>query len=194
MRSINYKNIKHNAYEIDENGNVWSNLTQKFLRACKDKDGYLKVRLRTNDNKASVLRIATLVLYTYGGPPPDNIIDPTVNHIDSNILNNNISNLEWLGRGENSSIRNNKGSGSKNHEAILSENDVIDICNMIKNTNMSYGEIAHLKGVTLSTISKISAGKNWITVSSQYDDLSGYRKRVRGIDGRFHSINPYLPS
>lgn len=47
MKLISCKNIKNNAYEIDENGNIWSNLTQKFLRAGKDKDGYLKISLRT---------------------------------------------------------------------------------------------------------------------------------------------------
>lgn len=192
MKLISCKNIKNNASEIDENGNIWSNLTQKFLRAGKDKDGYLKISLRTNDNKTSVFRIATLVLYTYGGPPSDNIIDPTVNHIDSDILNNNISNLEWLERGENSSIRKNKGAGETNHEAVLSENDVIDICDLIRTTNMSFSSIANIKGVDKSTINNIVRKKNWENVTSQYEDLKKYRKTIRGTDGRFYSTNPYL--
>ena len=44
------------------------------------------------------LRIAKAVLMTFKGPPPEDMIDPTVDHIDGNVINNDISNLRWLTR------------------------------------------------------------------------------------------------
>jgi len=50
-----------------------------------------------------------LVAIFFIGPPPVDLKDPTVNHIDGNITNNHFTNLEWMERGKNSSIRLNKG-------------------------------------------------------------------------------------
>lgn len=94
MVDVEYKDVKSGAYLINESGNVWSNLTNKFMRPTKDKDGYLKLELRTNNGSHCSVRIATLVLWSFDGPPPEDMKDPTANHIDSNKLNNHISNLE----------------------------------------------------------------------------------------------------
>lgn len=46
------KEIKgYEGYEITEDGRVWSNKTNRYLKLSKDKDGYYKVTLSKNGNE-----------------------------------------------------------------------------------------------------------------------------------------------
>ena len=62
-------------------------------------------------------------------------------------------------RGINSSIRRNKGVGEQNHEAKLTEEQVIEICEVLIQNEKSLKEIADLYGVDKSTISNIKRKK-----------------------------------
>lgn len=169
MKPIVYKNVKPGLYLIDENGNIYSNYKQDFMKPNIDKDGYLKIKLSSGcrENPCYV-RIATLVAYHFLGEPPNNLKDPTINHIDGNKTNNNYKNLEWIERGTNSAIRNNKGVGEENHEAILTSTEVHEICKLLLNSGLTYEQIGSRYGVTKSTISNIKNGKNWKHITVQY--------------------------
>lgn len=94
MRDIkNYEGI----YAITSCGKVYSYRTKKFLKAAKDKDGYLCVILSVN-GKRKKYTIHRLVATTYI-PNPDAL--PTVNHKDEDKTNNSINNLEWLSHRDN---------------------------------------------------------------------------------------------
>lgn len=183
-----YKNIKNNMYFINEYGEIYSNYVNKKLKPSYDKDGYLRISLSCNDGKRREFRLATLVLATFVGLPPKDMIDPTVNHIDSNILNNHYSNLEWMKRGENSSIRIKKGTGIENHEAVLTDKEVIQICNLLLNTELSYTDIGKKFNVSKHTISNIKNGKNWTFITKNFLQLKNCRLRV----GFAKFINPLL--
>ena len=44
-----WKKIKgYEGYEITEDGRVWSNKTNRYLKPSKDKDGYYKITLSKN--------------------------------------------------------------------------------------------------------------------------------------------------
>ena len=192
MIPIEYKKVKENLYLITEFGEVWSNYKKDFLSPTKDKDGYLQIGL-SNGSRAkgkTYVRIATLVAYHFIGKPPKILIDPTINHIDGNILNNHYSNLEWIERAENSSIRKNRGKGTQNHEAKLNEKQVYEICFLLTQTNLSYQEIADKFKVNKTTISNIKNKKNWKNIVKDFD--FSCRKIIRGEDGKFHSINTNL--
>lgn len=104
---IDEPNIIKNNYYIYEDGKIWSNYLNNFMKPSKDKDGYLRINLSQGKRKKiSYYRIATLVALYFIGLPPNDIVDPTVNHKDYNITNNHYTNLEWLSRKDNS--RNNK--------------------------------------------------------------------------------------
>lgn len=188
MEPICYKNVKPGLYLIDEHGNIYSNYKKDFLTPGKDKDGYLKIALSGGSrNNKCYTHIATLVAWTFLGPPPENMQDPTVNHIDGNILNNHYSNLEWIERGCNSSIRKNKGQGILNHEAKLSEKEVEEICHLLVDTNLSYDDISKQYSISKSVISTIKNQKHWKDITTKYD--FSCRQIIKNEKGQFQGIN-----
>lgn len=187
---LNCREIKSGMYKINEYGDIYSEYTKKLMHPKLDKDGYLTIGLRIVGNKNKMFKVATLVLVTFVGECPTEIKDPTVNHIDGDIINNYYANLEWMERGKNSSIRENKGAGELNHEAKLSENDALKIIKYIKTTTLSIQKIGELFNVDKSTVHNIMRGKNWKHLIDE--DLSKYRVLKRDASGRFYAINPFL--
>lgn len=189
---LNCRGIKSGMYKINECGDIYSEYTKNLMHPKTDKNGYLSIGLRTTYGKAKMFRVATLVLITFVGDYPTSMKDPTVNHIDGDITNNHYTNLEWMERSVNSSIRSNKGAGELNHEAKLSNDDVLKIVNYIKTTELSFQEIGELFNVDKSTINNIVQKKNWSHLIGD-DNLSQYRKWIRDKEtGRFSSYNPFI--
>lgn len=85
-------------YYIDENGNVYNELSKNILKGSIGENGYKYYRL-SKDNKKKMFYAHRLVA-EYFLPNPDNL--PVVNHKDGNKLNNHVSNLEWVSYSENS--------------------------------------------------------------------------------------------
>ena len=91
-------NLKFNYY-ITDDGKVWSERAQKYLSFQYDKNGYVKVQMRSTDNKSHRYSIHRLVLENF--KPVENMENLQVNHIDGNKKNNNLTNLEWTTSEEN---------------------------------------------------------------------------------------------
>jgi len=83
--------IGYPGYKINSNGDIWSNKLKRRLDPPTDKDGYQRIGLWKNQVQRKY-RVHRLVALNFI-PNPEN--KPTVNHIDGDILNNNVSNLEW---------------------------------------------------------------------------------------------------
>ena len=146
FRELKYKNVKP-LYLIDEYGNVYSKYKKGYLKPKKDKDGYLSLSLAGID-KTVYVRVATLVAYNFIGKPPKNMKDPTIDHIDNNIVNNYFKNLRWMERGMNSSVRANKGVGEKNFEAKLTNQNLIEICELLVENKLTLKEIGEKYNVS----------------------------------------------
>ena len=105
-----FKNINIPGYEnymVNSVGDVYTKRTGELMVPRSDKDGYLYLCLyNTVTNRRMTVRIHKAVIYTFKGPPPADMNDPTVDHIDFNRTNNDVSNLKWLARRTNSSPKN----------------------------------------------------------------------------------------
>ena len=95
------KDIKgyEGLYAITSCGKVWSYRSQKFLKPCKDKKGYLMLNLYKDGIKKGY-RVHRLVAEAYI-PNPNNF--PDAGHDDDIKEHNYINNLYWTTPKENNS-------------------------------------------------------------------------------------------
>lgn len=71
---------------------------EKFLKPCVNSSGYYCIRLIDNNGKRRNYKLHRLIAKAFISNPFNLEI---INHIDSNILNNSIENLEWVSAREN---------------------------------------------------------------------------------------------
>lgn len=86
-----------NHHYIDDKGNVFNLKTNRVLKPYKGKNGYMMVDMWENNkpNKRYIHRLLGQAFL----PNLEN--KRTINHIDGNKLNNDLSNLEWATDSEN---------------------------------------------------------------------------------------------
>lgn len=87
----------YNNYLINENGEVYSIKSKKYIKPRINENNYLIIDLYKN-NIRKTYKLHRLVAQAFLDNP-DNL--PQVNHKDCNKLNNNISNLEWCTASQN---------------------------------------------------------------------------------------------
>lgn len=84
-------------YLVLKDGRIWSRKTKRFLKTWDNGCGYDLITLSKKNTKQK-FRVHRLVAEAYI-PNPEEL--ETVDHIDGNKHNNDVSNLQWLTRGDN---------------------------------------------------------------------------------------------
>lgn len=155
----------YDGYYVNQLGQVWSTRKYKegrLLNLSLNTCGYPHVSLSLGKGKKhqrTVHRlVATCFLYN-----PDFL--PHINHKDGVKTNNHVDNLEWCSQSHNTKHAFSTGlmvprQGVKHHKAILSEQDVIEIWELLK-TGMPQVDIAKRYGVKRGTITEIKKGRQW---------------------------------
>lgn len=100
-RIHDYREEVDPIYFISNTGKIFSTLYKRFLEPRPDKDGYLRIHLECYDpkrgeNKPKLIAIHSLVNLCFNGNYPENMKNPTTDHIDGNKRNNTPSNLRWV--------------------------------------------------------------------------------------------------
>jgi hypothetical protein len=169
------------AYMVSRQGKVYSTLFGKLkeLKTSLDISGkYERVTLRSN--KAYLVH--RLVALTYI-PNPDNL--PQVNHIDGDMKNNNVENLEWVSISGNQlhayeTGLKTKPKGLLNGRQELSEEDVLEIYNkaLIGYTNKS---LSTSYNVSTTQIGRIKNKCAWSHITQHLSDIE-IRKKAKPLD------------
>lgn len=137
------KNQKYNfrvEYYADDNGHIWSKNKNDYLTEYDDKNGYKKVVLMTEDRpkgKGHRFSVHRLIMTTF--EPVANMNELTVDHIDGDVTNNQLSNLRWAAMKENLENPNTKPNrrcydqdGTHNTSSVFT---MEKLTNLIKDVN-----------------------------------------------------------
>lgn len=160
--------ILDNTYYVSKQGQIYNSKLKRLIKISHDKDGYERVHIRTNKG-AKLMMVAKIVLATFYGYPPIDMIAPTCEHKDGVRTNNCIENLEWLERPLNISRRQNKPMGEKNPKNKLSEVQVREICLILQDKDMSLKEISEKYSVSKDAIRDIKNKRNWRYISETFN-------------------------
>ena len=150
-------------YLVSRTGDIYSSKsgTWRTIKQILNKDGYYCANLQKDRIKLRVL-IHRLVLTAFSGPCPPG---QECRHLDGDRTNNNITNLRWGSRLENSQDRIKHGRSHNNHGeraggSKLTASTVIEIVKL-RETGMTRRAIAKQYGIPNSTIGSILGGYTW---------------------------------
>ena len=146
------------AYEISDHGRVrriksGRILSQSLLGTTVK---YKAVHLSMHSKPKRCL-VHRLVLLAFVGECPEGF---ECLHIDSNPLNNNLTNLRWGSHKENQSTSDHKGSS--NGRSKLTEADVMHM----RQSTETHKEVAKRLGISSSHVCQIRLGKSWSHVTA----------------------------
>lgn len=166
--------IHNNGYEISNKGRIITK-QGKLSQGGITSFGYKNCNVEFDDgfHARSVHRA---VAYAFLGKPPNE--DDDINHKDGNKLNNCPENLEWVTHKENMQHRSDVLGcmvGTDNPTNKLTDEQVIEIYNLCKTTNILYKDIAEMYDIVPSQVSLIVGGYKW-----KYLKLEPLPRLVRG--------------
>lgn len=174
-KKVVYPGVEFNQdYQINEKGEVispyrvWHKMTPHEIPK-----GYLRVNLRTSKG-TKFFMIHRLVLEAFS--PVENSLALQVNHKDGNKHNNTLENLEWCTQAENMAhsskigLRDNMPKGEDSSSNILTEKQVLEICEELTNPNReSYSKIGARYGVSKYAIHDIKRKRSWSWLTKDYN-------------------------
>lgn len=149
-------------YLITEDGKVWSQKNQRFLKPFLNKpNGYLRVSFWDKKRIDKYVHILVAKLFVKN---PNNL--PFVNHKDGDKTNNHFSNLEWVTSKQNTKHAYNIGKmnakhGEENPFSKLRKKDVDFIRNSFSGKRGEKSRLSERFGVSITHISRILARQAW---------------------------------
>lgn len=91
-RTVIFRGVKFNKYEIDRKGNIYRKGSDTPLKPWDDMRGYLKVDLMTDDNMVVSVKNHLASAHTFIGPQENGMV---VKHLDNNKHNPAVDNLAY---------------------------------------------------------------------------------------------------
>lgn len=165
-----YINGMETKYIISDDGQIYSQVTNRYLKPFKNRRGYCLVDINVNGERYT-RQLHRLVALTFIDNP--NSLE-TVNHKDGNKENNAVSNLEWMTVLDNVRHAWKTGLvkpryGTDNPANVYSENQIHNVCKMLEVGGLSNKSIAYKCGVNVTLIRDIKFRGKWKQISSLYD-------------------------
>ena len=145
-------------YEITPYGEIWSNISHKWLTPQNYSDGYVRFNLGRLGRMKSLHR---LLLETFVGPCPEGMVACHYNGIRDD---NRLENLRWdtMSNNYKDALRHGTATiGQKNGSSKLTNQTVKRIINMCKLKLFSNRTISKFYKVSPTAINNIAANKTW---------------------------------
>lgn len=200
-------NIVENKYLISNMGRIYSEISNKFMKAIptnyKLENPYYRVALTTKDKKTNYYLIHRIVMIEFNYI--ENYNEMQVNHKYGGINQffkgkelNCIWNLEWVTPSQNIQHAFDSGLKSQKHGedcsyATITNAQAEQIAQLISEQKYSLKDIAKMVNVPLHTVANISSGNIWMDIREKYN-LDQYKKEIKYkfSDEQLHLIFKYF--
>ena len=176
-----FPEIIEGMYYVNYKGDVYSKYKNNLIKPEQDKDGYLRISLRTKDGRNLLRGVHQLVIHTFKGEPPKDMVHPTIDHIDRNNLNNSIENLRYLSNHDNIMHRI-PARGEYNGGNIYSEDKIKSLIDYkIKHPEIGCYTMHNKFGVSVAQIFRIIKKEIWkyLTQNVAFDILNYFEDKKR---------------
>lgn len=144
------------------------NIKEKILKPHLEKNGYYRLSLRFMGTRR-IFTVHRLVCEAFHGPAP--VGRPWINHINTIRQDNNSSNLHWCSPMENIHHSIQLGTinvvGINNPAAKLTEDQVLEICDLLDNSKLTQKQIAKKYNTVQSVVSAIKVGSHWNSITGR---------------------------
>ena len=165
-----YKIPSKPEFSIREDFKILWTDTMGVLKPYSDKDGYLRYSYRARNKTYHLAEHRAVAEVFVKNNKPD--VYKIVNHKDSDVTNNNPSNLEWVDYSINRihSLVNGRGvkMGEDHKGSVLSEQEVHEICKLLS-SGVTRKDICQKLDVKPHHVSNIKSGKCWLDISQMYN-------------------------
>ncbi len=145
-------------YAISEAGQVWSSISDRYIKSFPDKLGYPRIRLSiSRGGEKDTVFIHCLVAAAWIGPRPEGL---DCAHLDGNTGNSHASNLAYVTRKENMAhtvIHGTRTLGERTASSKLKEHEAQEIIN----SDTPAVEMAKRFGISPSHVREIRYGNKW---------------------------------
>lgn len=169
MIPIRYDDIRE-GYYINQKGEIYSDISKRYLEGNIDRYGYLRVSLQRNSEPfQKTYKVHRLVKIIFD--PIENFENLSIDHLDGNKQNNNISNLDWCPVSENvkRAIKNKLIYKSRRD---LSDEEVVNICEWLQKgySPQMIAQKFYPNNIVKKSqaINEILSGRHWKDVSCNY--------------------------
>lgn len=183
MQKVIWYKTKYEYYEISNTRLIRSlprgrKKSITILNPTIGKRGYYEVCIRGNGKRKTV-KVHRIIAEAFI-PNPDNL--PEINHIDTDKLNNKITNLEWCTRKYNSNHAYDKG--------LFHKIDYSTISNRVKSINNLTGEIRYFKSfreastelnVNYTSIPRVISGKYKHSNNYRFELVQDVQKLIKEV-------------
>ena len=190
---IDYPGIRKGVYFINDDGtSIISTLHHKAPRKITislDSHGYYDTMLQHEFCDKSVrCLIHQLVMYAHKNLPPKNMLDPTIDHINGDKTNNNISNLRWLERRDNSYLCTKRvlTKGEYNGDCKITEETAKQIIRELQLNEIAPIKIMQKYNVSKDIVFNIKRKKAWTHLTRNIEFETKYR------NGKIFELKQYV--
>ena len=165
-----YINDQPTKYIVSDDGRIFSEISNKYLKPFKNPDGYCLVDISHN-GKTHTRQLHRLVALTF---IPNPLKLETVNHKNGDKECNAVWNLEWMTRLDNVRHAWKTGLakpryGTDNPSNVYTEEQIHDVCKLLEVGELNNKLIAEKCNVNVTLIRDIKFRGKWKRISKLYD-------------------------